>query len=648
MKLNLVAASLMTLALFAGGGVAPMATAQEAPAAEAAPAAVPEEVMNLINDRRTAQELSDDDLKARASAARKAVKAEGVPDDLKAQLQALLDADRAELETRAASAEKPAEPAPEKPAEAAAPQPEAQPEAQPEVQQAAPEVAPAPAELPADVTELLNDTRTLDQLSIDELKARAKFARKQSKNDALPEDVRQKLAAIGQAAREAAIAMEPPPAPEKKAEEPAPQPEAQPVQEQAKQPEPAPVIEQPVEPKAAEQAPPPAPAVDKVEVKELDGNAGNPEAEQKAKAFLDDTTPADSLSDVDLRARLDGMRDLMAENELSVKTERALRNKLRAERDVLRERVAKVKAEEEAKVAAARAAEQPAQPAAAPEQGKKRPKINFNIIINADTPTREILRDQREADVLDESELRYRIRARREFEATPQFREYDEEQRQEWRDRTRNDREFLGRRLREDRNIRRVELDKPANIRRIVIEDDAAFADEDLPEDVFAAEVEDGDIERALLAPPRKRIARRISVEEIADSPKIRQAMTRIEIDTIRFGFNEAFVREEEVDSLDELASVIERVLKKYPREVFLIEGHTDAVGSDGYNNKLSKARAEAVKKALSTYYIIPAKNLKTVGLGERYLKIPTAEAEQENRRVSISRATAVVGEAED
>jgi outer membrane protein OmpA-like peptidoglycan-associated protein len=191
-------------------------------------------------------------------------------------------------------------------------------------------------------------------------------------------------------------------------------------------------------------------------------------------------------------------------------------------------------------------------------------------------------------------------------------------------------------------------LEKPTNIRRIVIEDDADFASDDIPEDLFAAEVEDEDIERALLAPPRKKIVRRIKVEEIATQPKVRAAMTRIEVDTIRFGFNEAFVREEEVDSLDQIASVIERVLKKYPREVFLIEGHTDAVGADAYNDKLSKARAEAVKKALSTYYIIPSKNLKTVGLGERYLKIPTAEQEQENRRVSISRATAVVGEAED
>ncbi len=201
--------------------------------------------------------------------------------------------------------------------------------------------------------------------------------------------------------------------------------------------------------------------------------------------------------------------------------------------------------------------------------------------------------------------------------------------------------------MQEDRNIRRVELQKPSNSRRIVIEDDAEFAN-DIPEDVFAAEVEDEDIERALLAPPRRKIARKISVEEIATQPKVRASMTRIEVDTIRFGFNEAFVREEEVDNLDQIASIIERVLKKYPREVFLIEGHTDAVGSDAYNTTLSKARAEAVKKALSTYYIIPSKNLKTVGLGERYLKIPTAEQEQENRRVSISRATAVVGEADE
>ncbi len=652
--MKFAAVSFVALALFAGTAFAQEQQEQpavEQPAVEAAPATLPEAVLALINDRRTPQELGDDELKGRAKQVRQAMKMDGVPDDVKAQLQAMLDADRAELETRVA-AQKPVE----QPVQEAAPQPEAQPEAQPE-KVAEPEPAPAaPAvvEIPAEVTNLLNDARPLEELSAEDLTARAKFARQQSRNNDLPEDVRGKLAAIGKEARAAILTREKA-ATEQKAEEPAPQPEAQPAQEQAQQPEVAPVVEPPVEAKAAEPAPQPTPApvVDKVEVKELDGNIGNPEAEAKAKAYLDDATPADSLADDALRTRLDGMRDLMAENELSVKTERALRDKLRTEREVLRDRVAKVKAEEAVKQAADEAKKAEQQATAQPDQPAKKKKFrpNINIIITAETPVREVLRDRRNAEDIDESELRYRIRARRDFENSEAFNDYDEEQRQELRQRTRADRNILRQRLQEDRNIRRVELDdESANSsrREIRIRDDEEFSSNDIPEDVFAAEVEDEDIERALLAPPRRKIARIVKADDIAARPQLRQAMTRIEIDTIRFGFNEAFVREEEVDNLDQIAGVIERVLKKYPREVFLIEGHTDAVGSDAYNAKLSKARAEAVKKALSTYYIIPSKNLQTVGLGERYLKIPTAEAEQENRRVSLSRATAVVGEAEE
>jgi outer membrane protein OmpA-like peptidoglycan-associated protein len=180
------------------------------------------------------------------------------------------------------------------------------------------------------------------------------------------------------------------------------------------------------------------------------------------------------------------------------------------------------------------------------------------------------------------------------------------------------DRKRLRDRLVEERNIRRVELENESNIRRIEI-DDEDFDDADqIEDDIFAAEAEDEEIEKVIIAPPKKKVRRVASVEELADKPDVRNSLRRIEIDTIRFGFSEAFVREEEIENLDEIALVIERVLKKYPREVFLIEGHTDAVGSDAYNLKLSKARAEAVKKALTSFYIIPSKNLKTVGLGER------------------------------
>jgi outer membrane protein OmpA-like peptidoglycan-associated protein len=51
------------------------------------------------------------------------------------------------------------------------------------------------------------------------------------------------------------------------------------------------------------------------------------------------------------------------------------------------------------------------------------------------------------------------------------------------------------------------------------------------------------------------------------------------------------------------------------------------------------------VKAALTHYYVIAPENLATVGLGERYLKIWTPEAEEENRRVTVRRVTPLVQE---
>ena len=73
---------------------------------------------------------------------------------------------------------------------------------------------------------------------------------------------------------------------------------------------------------------------------QLDGNAAVPAAEAKAKVYLEDPTPADKLSDADLRKRLDGIRELMAGNELSRRTEQALRKTMRVEREIFRNRVA--------------------------------------------------------------------------------------------------------------------------------------------------------------------------------------------------------------------------------------------------------------------------------------------------------------------
>jgi outer membrane protein OmpA-like peptidoglycan-associated protein len=79
------------------------------------------------------------------------------------------------------------------------------------------------------------------------------------------------------------------------------------------------------------------------------------------------------------------------------------------------------------------------------------------------------------------------------------------------------------------------------------------------------------------------------------------------------------------------------------PREVFLIEGHTDAVGGAAYNLALSDRRAESVALALSSIFGVPPENLVVQGYGESDLKIATTQDEPQNRRVALRRITWLV-----
>ncbi len=68
--------------------------------------------------------------------------------------------------------------------------------------------------------------------------------------------------------------------------------------------------------------------------------------------------------------------------------------------------------------------------------------------------------------------------------------------------------------------------------------------------------------------------------------------------------------------------------------------GHTDTVGTEAYNMKLSERRAQAVKDALVAAGI-PADEITTRGVGKQELLIPTADGvrEPQNRRVEIVEA---------
>jgi outer membrane protein OmpA-like peptidoglycan-associated protein len=80
-------------------------------------------------------------------------------------------------------------------------------------------------------------------------------------------------------------------------------------------------------------------------------------------------------------------------------------------------------------------------------------------------------------------------------------------------------------------------------------------------------------------------------------------------------------------------------LIQKNPSSLFIIEGHTDTIGSEESNFELSQRRAQAVVQWLQTSLQLNDERIRAVGLGEsRPLEDPTGSKEQQslNRRVEI------------
>jgi outer membrane protein OmpA-like peptidoglycan-associated protein len=143
-----------------------------------------------------------------------------------------------------------------------------------------------------------------------------------------------------------------------------------------------------------------------------------------------------------------------------------------------------------------------------------------------------------------------------------------------------------------------------------------------------------------LVAPPVERLSRAYSLDEIRFSEPVRERMPRIDIDTITFETGSWEIAPNQGAALEVIAQAMTRAIQQNPRTVFLIEGHTDAVGQDIDNLSLSDRRAEAVAELLTSQFGVPPENLVTQGYGSQYLKIPTNAAERRNRRVSVRNIT--------
>jgi outer membrane protein OmpA-like peptidoglycan-associated protein len=103
---------------------------------------------------------------------------------------------------------------------------------------------------------------------------------------------------------------------------------------------------------------------------------------------------------------------------------------------------------------------------------------------------------------------------------------------------------------------------------------------------------------------------------------------------TINFDFDKANIRQSDKEQLRKAVEFI----KKYPSKKIMLEGHTDSVGSERYNMKLSLKRAEATKQYFAKNCGVDTTRIGIKGLGEErpVASNKTSTGRAQNRRVDI------------
>nr|WP_092158160.1 OmpA family protein [Bosea sp. CRIB-10] len=164
-----------------------------------------------------------------------------------------------------------------------------------------------------------------------------------------------------------------------------------------------------------------------------------------------------------------------------------------------------------------------------------------------------------------------------------------------------------------------------------------------IPRERYIVDAERADerlIYETITAPPVAPVPRRYTLDEVRYSPDLRAHMRSVDIDTINFDSGSWTVTSDQAGRLRVIADAVRQAVERAPNEVFMVEGHTDAVGSDVDNLSLSDRRAQSVAEILTRDFGIPAENLTTQGYGEQYPKVQTQGDSRENRRVTLRRIT--------
>jgi outer membrane protein OmpA-like peptidoglycan-associated protein len=131
----------------------------------------------------------------------------------------------------------------------------------------------------------------------------------------------------------------------------------------------------------------------------------------------------------------------------------------------------------------------------------------------------------------------------------------------------------------------------------------------------------------------RGRTTRSLSKSEREEIATIVQDKPKIDLE-INFDYNSADISAKSLPSVQALGRALTNAELK--GSTFVVAGHTDAAGGEGYNQELSERRAESIKKYLVDKYGINGSDLVTVGYGKSKLKDPSQPMAEANRRVQV------------
>jgi outer membrane protein OmpA-like peptidoglycan-associated protein len=131
----------------------------------------------------------------------------------------------------------------------------------------------------------------------------------------------------------------------------------------------------------------------------------------------------------------------------------------------------------------------------------------------------------------------------------------------------------------------------------------------------------------------RNRKTRSLSMGEREEIAEIASTKPKIDLD-IQFDYNSADISTTSMPSVQALGKALSNANLR--GSTFVVAGHTDAIGGEGYNQDLSERRADSIKRYLVEKYGIAGTDLVTVGYGKDKPKDPNAPMDPINRRVQV------------